>query len=153
MKRHCYKRKIYKEKEEGKKVQGKPVGYSKNWLVIWRWLLMVLQVCFNKNCYLLRIFVVSLFQYSSGFGTELCKVSCPTQQAFKYVTPARKQSNKFVHVRKGFLAFVYELVHPFQALCQSCAFNKWMTSSGYQEGCRVLLNEMQSLESSGTAPA
>lgn len=52
---------------------------------------------------------------------------------------ARKQSNKFIGVRKGFLAFVYELVHPFQALCQNCAFNKWMTSSGYQEGSQCCL--------------
>lgn len=40
MKQHCYRMKRYKEKE-GKKIQGKSVGYSKNCLVIWVWLLNV----------------------------------------------------------------------------------------------------------------
>lgn len=54
--------KKYKKKEERKKVQGKTVGYPKNWLIIWGWLLKVFWVVFfNKNSYLFRIFVVCLF--------------------------------------------------------------------------------------------
>lgn len=87
MKRSCYSRKRYEEKEEGKKVQGNPVGYSKNWLVIWGWLLKVFWSFFEQQ--FISIFVMSLFQYPSGFGTELCKIPCPNWQAFKYVTLAK----------------------------------------------------------------
>lgn len=59
MKRSCYSRKRYEEKEEGKKVQGNPVGYSKNWLVIWGWLLKVFWSFFEQK--FISIFVMSLF--------------------------------------------------------------------------------------------
>lgn len=100
MKRSCYSRKRYEEKEEGKKVQGNPVGYSKNWLVIWGWLLKVFWSFLNKNSYLylsclysstLLVLVLSCVKYLVQTGKPL---NTSLLQRVTYL----KQSNKFIHV-------------------------------------------------------